>query len=217
MGNSDNNSSEKSWFKKRPSMTEILVTALIIYLGFIGTQLFSIKGEISTVIANSGFNKEKIDEIGNLIPEYRGNYALKQYKKHIGGAFIVYEGSQKKDNRWTMKMDLADFKKGNLTKYEVKLDSTNDKLFIMAVTGSFKGSEQVSFSKMGQYAETVKDYKKLPSNVLTDKSYITQEFDPELLWLLKNKADSIGFVKIDSTHTSWSNLVDLVQENKKTN
>ncbi|WP_298541898.1 hypothetical protein [uncultured Aquimarina sp.] len=217
MENNNNNIPKRSWFKKGPGITEILVTALIAYLGFIGIQLISIKTEMSTLIANTGFNKENIDEIGSLIPEYRNNFALKQYKKDIGAAFIVYQASHTKDSQLAMKMDLADFKQGSITKYRVKMDSSKARLFLMAANGVFKGSEEVSFSKMEQYAEIVKDYKKIPSYVLTDKSYLTNEISTELLWLLENKADSIGFVKVDSSYTSWSKLVDIVRENKKAN
>ncbi|TPN86087.1 hypothetical protein [Aquimarina algicola] len=198
---------------------EILITALLTFLGWIAFSLYSINGELKGINQKVISNVGEIDKLGNIIPEYRERIAMARYRKDIHSAFVTYKPKKDQENKWSMKMAIADFKNDSITYYQIGLDSMKDSFVLSATTGIIKHNynNAISFKEMERYSEKLKEFKKMSGQVVSQSSYVWEESNQALAAALKVKADSFATYQLGASMKKydWSELVDIIKEKEE--
>ncbi len=175
----------------------------LVILGGLGWLVIKVDGlgnDVTKFQTIAEENKERMERIGNNIPQIKSVIASMQIEKNLGNALIAYNPKRDGNGKWTSEFKIADLDKSELTTYTVAMKGKDDNLLMMASSGLIWNCNDAPRVSLSDYETTTNSY------------FAIQSVDKKNSWFLSCSTDDISSL-LDSNSVA-KRKVDFVLANK---
>src|SRR5690606_27795404 len=113
----------------------------------------------------SNENKDRMNRIGDNIPQIKSILASIEVEKILDNALIAYKPQKDSSNVWTMDFLYADLNKSEITRFTVPLDSMDDNYVMWATSGAILDAKRANTSSFNEYEKFSDSYLEFPRNI----------------------------------------------------
>ncbi len=125
-------------------------------------------------------NKERMNRIGDNIPQIKSVIASMQIEKFLENALIAYNPKKDANGQWVSEFKLANLSKAELTTYTVSMKNEQDNIMLMASSGIIMNCWDSPRVTLSEYETTMNSYFPLPG------------VDKKNSWILSCSTDDIS-------------------------
>lgn len=175
----------------------------LVILGGLGWLVIKVDGlgnDVTKFQTIAEENKERMERIGNNIPQIKSVIASMQIEKNLGNALIAYNPKRDGNGKWTSEFKIADLDKSELTTYTVAMKDKDDNLLMMASSGLIWNCNDAPRVSLSDYETTTNSY------------FAIQSVDKKNSWFLSCSMDDISSL-LDSNSVAKTK-VDFVLAKK---
>ncbi|MFD2564158.1 hypothetical protein [Aquimarina rubra] len=200
----------KNFIYREPVLSAFM-GIIIAALGWNLIQTYSLGREVSEVNMISKNNENRMDRIGETIPQIKSALAAIEIEKLLNNALIAFEPQKDSNEVWSMNIALASVSSSELTSYNIKLDSLEDNYVMMAASGTIMNSKKGSVLSFYDFEKFSNKYVDIPNNIDSKNSWIISGSTEEISKLLKSKSETINRTELKLTEKNFQSLIDSLK------
>ena len=181
-------------------------------LGFLTARVFNLGEGLADLKRLSLENKDRMNRIGDNIPQIKSVLATVEVEKMFKNALIAYQPQKDSVNNWNMSFTLAEISSSKFTSFKVALDSVNDDFVLMASSGkilNYKEGEKLSFYDFQKYSSK---YVAIPGDINLKNSWIISGDVNQVSNLLRLKATEIKESQIADSIKDMQELIERLED-----
>jgi hypothetical protein len=162
---------------------EIIFGVIVIGgLAFLGTNLFDMKGTVSTIEAKLDNTESRVGRIADVLPEVKARIAQEEVNSALSG-FVAVTKPKNIDKEWITNTLIYDRDSRRITVYKISLNEAHKDYAGYVIAGKIKteGVNDSSFSELAMHSAELDGVVVLPANIDPDKSFIIRSGNIEKL------------------------------------
>jgi len=195
---------------KQEQWIQILVGGVILVtLGFLGSQVFDMKGTLSSVKTKVEETDGRVTRIADTLPDVKVRVAWEEVNHAISGFVVLSQPQLNKEKKWVTAAAVYSRDSEKMKIYSVALDDAHKRYVSYVVAGKLKSDApyESSFSELATYSAALKQPVTIPSKLDANTSFVLRSADAEELskfmaTLTKEKPKTVDFGKI----RNWAEL-----------
>lgn len=195
---------------------QLLVGTVILgSLAFLGTNVFEMKGLLSSIQERSQATESRVSRIADVLPGIGVRIASEEVYKSIRGFMAVGSSSEGAAGQWLTRVALYDRKGQTLKVFEV--ESSEDmqeatRYYLMGIARSHRRNE-ITFADLKQYSIDLNNHVVVPPSIDINTSLVFNDMEPEEMEAhLRNlRAEEIENIRFGAVE-NWSSLTERFLE-----
>jgi hypothetical protein len=154
-------------------MQLVFGAAILGVTGFLGTQLFDMKGVLSQVSTKVESTDSRVSRIADTLPEVKARIAWEEVNRPITGLIISTNPKQVEGTKWATSVKLYDAAKGVAKTYTLVLDARHKHHLRYVVAGHLRDTDAYapSFQELASFSGDLKELVTFPTSIDVKTSY----------------------------------------------
>lgn len=204
---------------------QIIVGGIILVtLGFLGSNLFEMKGLLSTVKSKVDTTDNRLARIADVLPEVKARVAWEEVNNPIDGFIAVFDPNPI-DNENTVTLTVIyDASSGEIKVHSIELDNNHQNYAAYAIAGKLVSETpyDASFSELAMHSASLKQMVTMPASINAETSFIIRSAKIEdINGFVDTFSSSPPYIKNVGVYRNWGELSpklnDLLDESNLTN
>lgn len=160
-------------------MQLIFGTVILSGLGFLVTNLFDMKGTLSSVSTRVDTTDQRLTRIADTLPEVKARVAWEEINKPIAGFVVATVPKETENGKWESSVKLYDAKSGKLQTYSLAVETNQKDLLTFAIAGKIRAESAYdpTFAELASYSVTEKETVSIPATVNPNTSFVLRQAD----------------------------------------
>lgn len=148
-------------------------------LGFLGSNLFDMKGTLSSVSVKVDTTDQRLTRIADTLPEIKARIAWEEINNPLTGFVASTIPTETGKDKWTTLVKLYDSHSGKLLTYSLTQNKNQKDFLAYAVAGKVKDANAYapSFAEMELYSNKEKIPTSIPANINAHTSFVLRNDD----------------------------------------
>lgn len=154
-------------------------TVILAVLGYLVTNLFDMKGTLSTVSTKVDSTDQRVTRIADTLPDIKARIAWEEIHYPFTGFVATTIPLKSKNDKWATKVKVYDAKTGDLKTWEIQLDKNHKDFAAYVLAGKVRSANpyNTSFAELAIFSSNEKSPVEIPPNINAQTSYIIRVAD----------------------------------------
>ncbi|MBL1259308.1 MAG: hypothetical protein COB33_002105 [Thiotrichaceae bacterium] len=188
---------------------------ILVPLGFLGINVFDMKGTLSSVETKVNSTDNRVSRIADALPGVKARVAWEEFNHAIEGFIVVSKPKRLKSKRWLTTAAVYNRDSNDLKVYSVSLDSAHRNYASYVIAGKLKSENpyESSFTELSNYSDAIQQPVILPGSINQDTSFVLRSADAlEMRKFIRTLSDSEPKTKKIKKIRNWKELVANIDE-----
>jgi|GEM_PF-4403029 len=204
---------------------QIIVGGIILTsIGFLGVNVFDMKGVLSSVKTKVDATDNRVARIADTLPEVKVRVAWEEINHAIEGFVAVSNPEKQNDKKWATTAAVYSRDSGKISTYTVTLDKAHKNYASYVIAGKLKAESPYdsSFLELLAYSEELKQPVMLPASIDANTSFVFRSADAnEMDKFIRSLSESDPKIKKVGRIRNWKELTEkletVISETKEPN
>jgi hypothetical protein len=163
--------------KLEHSVQLLLGVVILGTLGWLSTNLFEMKGVMSSVDTKVTMNEERLSRISSVLPEVQAKVAWEEVNYSIKGFIASTEPKLEGNNQWKSYINLYSADDQILKTYTLNFDESQKALYKHVVAGKLvsDGGYNPSFQTLSAHSSEMRNAVLFPASIDPKTSFVLRE------------------------------------------
>jgi hypothetical protein len=148
-------------------------------LGFLGVNLFDMKGTLSSVSVKVDTTDQRLTRIADTLPEVKARIAWEEVNNPLSGFVAASIPTETGKDKWTTYVKLYDSRSGKLLTYSLTQNKNHKDFLAYVVAGKVRETNAYapSFAEMAIYSNKEKLPISIPASINAHTSFVLRNED----------------------------------------
>ena len=146
-------------------------------LGWLSTNLFEMKGVMSSVNTKVSSNEERLSRISSVLPDVQAQVAWEEVNSSIYGFIASTEPKLRENNQWESYVNLYDTEDQVLKTYTLNFEEKDKALYEHAIAGKLvaEGGYNPSFQALTAHSTEIRKPVIVPASIDPKMSFVLRD------------------------------------------